>query len=194
MSTMAELSHAVRGKLQWFVPTLGAALLASNVLLAHQNRELKAAVRTPAKALELKPGVDVPVIAGADTEGNPLNFAYGEDARKTLVLVFSPTCRSCKENMPNWQALIKGINRESFRIVAVSLKVDGVAEYLNQYHMPDMPVVADLDARTRLAYNFALTPQTMLIDSEGKAEKVWTGVLSGRDKREVEEAMKVRLP
>jgi peroxiredoxin len=35
-----------------------------------------------------------------------------------------------------------------------------------------------VDPQAMVNYRFQLTPQTILVDSRGKVEKVWTGVLN----------------
>ena len=194
MTTMSELSCAVKSKLNWLVMTFATVLILSNLLLSQQNNELKARLRRPDRALELKLGTNLPPIEGADISGNSVSMGHGQDPRKTLLLVFSPQCRSCKENMPNWQAIISGADRQTYRLAAVSLRPEGAGEYLSHYSISDVPVIADLDPKSRVAYNLALTPQTILLNSDGRAEKVWTGVLSGAEKQEVEQVLNIRLP
>ena len=96
--------------------------------------------------------------------------------------------------MPTWEALIDRLNQQSFQIAAVSLQPEGVKEYARQRGIDRIPILTRIDPKYRVAYNLALTPQILLIDSGGKVEKVWTGVLRGEDKQDVERALNVRLP
>jgi hypothetical protein len=173
---------------------LGAALLFVNVLLVQQNKKLKVLAGRPDRALEIKPRTAVPTLEGLDSDGASHRIDYGQDPRKTVLLVLSPRCQACEENMPNWEAIINGLDRRSFRLVAVSLQSEGFKEYAGRHGISQVPVLTKIDPKYRVAYNLALTPQTLLIDADGKVEKVWTGVLRGEDKQDVELALNVRLP
>jgi hypothetical protein len=61
------------------------------------------------------------------------------DPRRVVVLVFSPRCGFCITNMPDWKAILQSIDRNSYRIVAVSIISDGVKEYVSQQKLTDAP-------------------------------------------------------
>ena len=172
----------------------GAALLFINVLLIQQNEKLRVLARKPDRALEVKPGTALPALEGLDSNGDRHTFSYSQDSRKTVLFVLSPRCRACDENMPNWEAIIKGVDRRSFRLAGVSLQSEGFEEYASRHGINQVPILTKIDPKYRVAYNLALTPQTILIDADGKVEKVWTGLLRGEDKQNVELALNVRLP
>jgi len=44
----------------------------------------------------------------------------------------------------------------------------------------------DVEAETKEAYKLTLTPLTIVIDNNGKVERIWPGVFSQETKREVE--------
>jgi hypothetical protein len=96
--------------------------------------------------------------------------------------------------MPNWVAVMNRLDRRLFRLVAVSLQSEGLKEYAGQRGIAQIPILTKIDPKYRVDYNLALTPQTILIDADGKVEKVWTGLLRGEDKQGVELALNVRLP
>jgi peroxiredoxin len=173
---------------------VGVVLLLVNVLLAEQNKKLRFLASRPDRSLEVKAGTALPSLEGVDDDGNRQSISYGQDARKTVLLIFSPRCRACEENLPNWEAIINGIERQSFRLFAISLQSQGVKEYASRHRIKGVPILTEIDAKYRVAYNLALTPQTILIGSDGKVERVWTGLLQGEDKREVERALNIRLP
>jgi peroxiredoxin len=189
-----SLAHEAKNKVTTLLTFFLALLLVVNVLLAQQNKNLRALASRPDRALELKPGTALPPLEGIDGDGNRQSVSYGQGSRKTVLLVFSPRCRACKENMPNWKAIINGLDRQSFRLAAVSLQSGGVKEYANQYGINQVPILTEIDPKYRVAYNLGLTPQTILINSDGKAEKVWTGLLQGEDKKDIERALNVQLP
>jgi hypothetical protein len=173
---------------------LGAALVLLNVLLVQQNKKLKVLAKRPDRALEVKPGTALPPLEGFDSNGARHSIGYGQDSRKTVLLVLSPLCHACEENMPNWEAIINGLDRRSFQLAAVSLQSEGFKEYASRHGINQVPVLTKIDPKYRVTYNLALTPQTILIAADGKVEKVWTGVLREEDKKDVELALNVRLP
>jgi peroxiredoxin len=172
----------------------GAVLLLVNVLLVQQNKKLKVLAGRPDRALEARPGTALPPLEGIDSDGNRRTLNYGQGSRKTVLLVFSPRCSACEENMPNWKAIINGLDRRAFQIAAVSLQAEGVKEFAGRHGIGRIPIFAKIDPKYRIAYNLALTPQVILIDSGGKVEKVWTGALRGEGQQDVERALNVRLP
>jgi hypothetical protein len=176
------------------VVVLGAVLMLVNVMLVEQNKKLKVLASRPDRALEVKPGTALPPLEGLDISGATNSVRYGQDLRKTVLLILSPRCQVCDGNMPNWKAIINGLDRRSFRLAAVSLQSEGFRAYLSRHGVDNIPTLTKLDPKQMVAYNLALTPQTILIDSDGKVEKVWTGLLRGKDKQDVELALNVRLP
>ena len=173
---------------------VGAMLLLVNVLLVQQNKKLRVLASRPDRALEARPGTALPPLEGIDIDGNRKTVNYGQDSRKTVLLVFSPRCSACEENMPTWDAIINGLDPLAFQIAAVSLQPEGVKEFASRRGISRIPILTKIAPQYRVAYNLALTPQIILIDSGGKVEKVWTGALRGEGQQDVELALNVRLP
>ena len=165
-----------------------------NVALMQQNMQIKASADQSTRSLVLQPGTEVPPLDGMDANGNRMTVRYGEDNRKTLLLVFSPTCGACRLNMPNWQAIARGLDPRAYRIVAASLAPEGSQEYLERYGLSQIPAMTELDAEDRVSYNLVLSPQLIMVDANGKTEKVWTGALNGVQKQDVENTLNIDLP
>lgn len=153
-------------------------LLAVNIALIHQNSRLKAQLSLPPPSLEAVKGAQMPDLRGFDLTGKPVEVLYGKDQRKVLVLVYSPTCAFCDENWPRWQQLISSLDRSAVRPVAVDVTSSSTATFISQHQLAELPVFQKVDPHDVVDYRFQLTPQTILLDSEGKVEKVWTGVLT----------------
>lgn len=196
MKSSLNLGHQAKPKVVMQLMLCGGTvLLILNVLLVQENKQLRVQASKPDRALEIKPGTSLPSLEGLDSNGVWHSFDYGQDSRKTVLFVLSPTCQACKDNMPNLKAIINGIDRHLFRPVAVSLQADGyVKEYTNMQDLNQIPILTKIDPKYRVSYNLALTPQTILINTSGKVEKVWTGLLRGKDKQDVEMALNVQLP
>ena len=192
LSTTREI--LVSKRTLWLYTTMGVVLVSFNILLVAQNKGLKAYATRIERSLELQPGTPLPSVEGLGLRGEGIKLDYGVDPRKTLLLVFSNSCKACTDNMPNWEAVVKNIDQRAFRVAAISLWPQGVKEYLGRHQLGSIPVLAELDPKSRVAYNLMVTPQTILINSQGVAERVWTGMITDKEKREVEEALGVRLP
>jgi hypothetical protein len=182
------------GKFTFVLMGLGVILLVVNVLLVQKNRVLKVMANRPDRALEVKPGTALPPLVGVDVRGGKQRLVYGEDPRKTVLLVFSPRCNSCRENLPNWETIIKGVDKEAFRLAAISLQSDGMNDYTKMLEEDRVPVLTEISPKAKVAYNLALTPQMILIDQNGNAEKVWTGLLDKESKQDIERTLKLRFP
>ncbi len=179
-----------------FLALLGTVLIALNVALVIQNRKLKAIAANAggSRAIVLPPGKALPTLSGFDTEGRQRVFDYGSDARKTILLVFSPRCAYCTDNMPNWKAITQGVDDKAFRVIAISTLSEGAKEYADKHGLHGIPVIADPDPKNRVAYEMNITPQTVLVSADGTAEKVWTGLIQGAERDEIERQLGVALP
>lgn len=153
-------------------------LLAANIALLRQNRQLKAQISLPPPTLEAAAGTQMPDLKGFDPDGKPVEINYGKDLRKVLVLVFSPTCPFCDQNWPTWEHVISSLDRSVVRPVAVDVTSTAKAPFLSQHQLTELPVFEKVDPLAMVNYRFQLTPQTILVDGDGKVEKVWTGVLN----------------
>ena len=175
------------------VVLLVGALLVLNASLIIQNRKLRGG-ETNLRSSVLKPGSTVPALAGMDLDGKDFTLDYGKDPRKAVMFIFSPRCGICTKNMPNWKAISQDLDRNSYRIVAVSIVAEGVKKYINQQKLTNVPVIAEVDPKSRVSYEMNVTPITLLIDSKGKVEKVWVGQLVAAEQAEVEQALSLKLP
>jgi peroxiredoxin len=153
-------------------------LLAANIALIHQNSQLKAQLSLPPPVMEAAAGAQVPDLRGVDLEGKPVEVLYGKDSRKVLVMVFSPTCPFCDQNWPKWQQVISSLNRSAVRPVLVDVTSTTTTSFVSQHQLSSLPVILKADPRATMDYHMHLTPQTILVDPNGKVEKVWTGVLN----------------
>jgi len=153
-------------------------LLAANIALIRQNSQLKARMAQPAPQMEAAHGAQMPDLKGFDLAGGRLEVAYGKDPRKVLVLVYSPTCPFCEQNWPKWETMIASLDRSAVRPVAVDVTSTSNPAFVQQHQLASLPVFQKVDPQATVNYRFQLTPQTILVDSAGKVEKVWTGVLN----------------
>ncbi len=168
-------------------------LLVLNVSLIIQNRNLRSLATVTKRSMVLKEGTIVPALSGLDLNGNKISLNYQDDPRKAIMLVFSPRCAYCTENMPNWQAIAQSIDPKRYRIMAVSVTRDGVKEYVGKNGFPDVPIIADVDPKSRVTYEMNVTPQTILIDQQGRVEKIWVGLIQPDERTEVKQFLGLKL-
>jgi peroxiredoxin len=169
------------------------ALAVMNVMLLKQNRDAKSAIRKSSSSPILSPGHPVPPLHGKTAAGDEMTISYGVDKRKTVLLIFSPGCGFCAENMPNWKRIVSSIDSRAFRIVAVSIVKDGAAQYLKTNDLVNIPSITELDPGARVRYGMNITPETILIGSDGNVEKVWAGLIQDDDKQEIMDFLGVQL-
>ncbi len=192
---MAQMSagYTISKRVAILLTVLILTLLALNVSLVFQNRSLRNTRTSGTRSIALKEGSIVPALSGLGLDGKKITLNYQNDPRKAVMLIFSPHCGYCTDNMPNWQAIAQGLDRKLYRIMAVSITNDGVKEYLAKYGLSDVPVIADVEPKSRVSYEMNVTPQTILIDSQGKVEKIWTGVLQPDERTEVGRSLGLKL-
>ena len=161
-------------------------LLGMNVALLRQNRTLRNQLAVPPPASEVPLGTQVPDLAGFDVSGRHISVAYGQNQPKVLLFVFSPSCQFCAQNWPKWWQLFPSIDRSNVRPVGVDVSSTATPDYINEHRLNEMPVLTQLDPKDTVGYHLRLTPQTILVDGNGRVEKVWSGVLDDNNVAEIE--------
>lgn len=162
-------------------------LLGLNVVLVRQNQYLKAQVAQAPLTTAAPAGTQVSDLRGFDVQGKPLLLSYhGASPHKVLLFVFSPTCRFCAENWPNWWRIFSELDHNAVQPAAVDVTATATPDFIAQHQMTAMPVFVQVDPKAVPEYHFHLTPQTILLSPDGKVEKVWSGVLTVGDIAELE--------
>jgi hypothetical protein len=167
-------------------------VLSSNLLLVKQNRALARQVMKTGPQY-LGTGDRVPALRGMGLDDRIKTVSYGQGKRGTLFFVFSPSCGWCKINMPNWKAILDQLPKD-YQIVAVSISREHTAEYAAQHGFSRDSVIVEPEPRDLLAYKLKLTPQTILVDSDGTVRKNWLGAFGSEERRDIESTLGVRLP
>jgi peroxiredoxin len=157
-----------------------------NALLIKQNRDLKAAVlRLGEQSGFLKEGEDAPRLEAPTTSGKQVRLNYG-DTPKTVLMVFSPQCPASEEVMPLWKEIAAACARAHYRSFGVSL---GDGPETNTYlrsHGLSVGTFVGLSPVVTAQYKLSSTPLTLVIDNNGKVEKIWPGVFTEESRPEVE--------
>jgi peroxiredoxin len=167
-------------------------LVIMNLFLVIQNRNLK--TESVAQKWVLQKGQSVRPLSGIDINNEKRNLEWSRDNRKTLLFIFSPKCSFCVENMPTVKSLLAKIDSASYRIVFVSTMNEGTKDFVEQYGIQNFQIITEVDPASKIEYEMKLTPQTILIDPNGKVEQVWIGLMQeSENKSEIEKSLNISL-
>lgn len=183
MSTKYEISHT-----QGFaIIILCSFLIILNLFLLIQNQKLKQFAQNSRES-SVTVGKKILPLGGFDNSGNKVELKPNK--QKILILVFSSTCRFCDRNADNWKKILQLSNSGEIKMFGVSLGKDG-EKFLNKHGFENQIPMLNLsfDSLSEKPI-FDVTPQTILVDSEGKAEKVWSGIL---DEKSLDEILNTTL-
>ncbi len=168
-------------------------LAVANFALLLQNQELKRLLAAARLSAQLAPGDRLPVLRGQNLKGTPSTVDF-HGPRKTVLLLLSPRCGWCIENMDNWLALTRGLDRRKYDFLVLSLLDEGLDEYVALQRLTDLPVVTRVDLQSDVALKLVTTPQTLVVSPGGVVEQVWIGALHGPSLRAAESYFGVQLP
>lgn len=88
-------------------------------------------------------------------------------------------CEPCKEEMPAMDRQYAAYKDQGVHVLAVNIAQSNfeVQNFVNNYNL-SFPVVIDKTKSVMTAYNINPLPTTMLINPEGKVEKIITGEMT----------------
>jgi hypothetical protein len=157
---------------------------AVNLGLAHRLNDLATRPMSP-----LAPGTRVPPISGESVSGL-VTITY--PASQPLVLYyFSADCGWCRRNWGNIGVLANSL-KGRFRLVALST-LPRVAEDLRN-RLSGFDMVWNFSQDVRSAYRLRGTPMTIVVGTDGKVLKAWSGAFQGQVEQEIERFFNVELP
>ena len=139
-------------------------------LLTKENRDL---VSSQAPAI----GSFIRRVQGHDLSNQEISIDFSSQPKQTLLLVFSPMCRFCAENWPNWQKLLQ--SAPGANVVFADTSGEADLGYLQKVGISPPVQVVRIGTQTKLSYKLSTTPTTVLLGSGGRVEEAWVGVLSG---------------
>jgi hypothetical protein len=146
--------------------------------------------RTPATQ-GIRPGTQLPVpLAVVDQNGSTVSLTFAS-GRPTVLYVLSPLCGWCTRNEANVAALRAAVGSR-FDFVGLSLVSQKLEEYVAEKHAP-FPIYV-LSAEMRRKFGFGLTPETLVVGSDGTVQKAWQGAYQDRIQQEIEHYFGVKLP
>ncbi len=164
---------------QLALATVGLALIVSNVLLVVENRRVKNSL-AQSKKFVTDVGYRFSGLTARTLDGKEESLFFSHDGKQTFLFVFRPSCGYCLQQYPYWQSLIKSVDHEKWRIVAITSEMD--TDVIRK-HLEDNGL-GGLDARTMPADEMAAarlgyTPMTLHVNSDGFVIRVWPGLWTG---------------
>jgi len=96
-----------------------------------------------------------------------------------FLFVFSTTCEFCKTSLPGWKQIAGELAGNSqVGVVGISLdSVPATRRYVKQ-HGIELPVVSFTDRKLRALYRAWITPQTLILDADGRVSYARLGAVS----------------
>jgi hypothetical protein len=161
--------------------------LALNVILALRLKSFPLPERTGVQL-----GTTLPSIPVLDN-GGANKWIELTDSRPTVLYILSPLCRWCKRNEANVNALATA-ESSRYRFIGLSVTANSLKEYwkANPINFP-VYLVASQDYIRNSGFG-DLTPQTVVVSSNGRVERVWLGAYVGGEQANLEKFFAVKLP
>jgi peroxiredoxin len=99
--------------------------------------------------------------------------------KKLLLLVFTTWCHYCKENMDEWNRLVKELAGERLEIVGISPdSIYKIRQYKSLVRV-DFYVISLANDFGAMKKNKLLSfPKMVIVDTTGTVTRVWSGVLN----------------
>jgi len=177
-------------RLDVFVMLLLAASLCLNVYLGLKLKQGASSVGQ--NTANLMPGTKIDPFTAIGDDGKPVTISYGATSKPTVVYVMSPSCIWCRRNQANIDKIAE-TKANDFRFIGLSLGETGLKEYFGGRTLK-FPVYAGLTKETVQALGLGGTPQTIIVSSEGKILKVWSGAYIESLRPDVEAFFGMELP
>ncbi len=156
----------------------GAAVLV--VVLASQKRDLLARIESlTTRIRDPYVGMYVPAATLPSVTGGSILLGEAPPGHVQVLFVFSTSCQYCKASLPAWKQIAAELAAsEGVEVVWVSLDgVEPTRRYLVE-HGIELPVVSLTDQRLRALYRAGTTPQTTVVDAEGRVGYSYLGAVT----------------
>ncbi len=181
-------------KSSWALIGGGALILLLTVeviVLAYQNRELKAALENRQHSMEpLKRGekVEPPLVQSLD--GGSFQLTFQDPAKKYLFFVFSTSCPHCEKNLVAWNSIAAKLKSTGCFIVGMSINsVKETQEYAAVKGAHFYMVSVQKDTSFSRRYHILGVPETILVGGDGVVEGAWVGELSAEQSDQIAREM-----
>lgn len=162
-----------------------------NVALAGKVKTLRGALAALKSEASLKVGESITDLNVTDRRGVAQLVRFADVNVPTILYVFSPTCSWCARNKENVRVMAEA-TRGRFRVVGLSLTETKLTEYIAEQQIA-FPVYLVPEA-LRVQLKLGGTPQTLVVDTDGRLQKNWRGAYMGALEADVESSLGLSLP
>jgi peroxiredoxin len=140
------------------------------VVLASQKRDLLDRIDALSTRIRYPfPGLYLPAVALPAVAGDTVVLGQASPGRAQVLFVFATTCQYCKASLPAWKQIAAQLAAiEQVEVVGISIdSVEPTRRYLAE-HGIELPVVSFTEPRLLAMYRAGTTPQTLIIDADGR--------------------------
>jgi hypothetical protein len=134
----------------------------------------------------------MPAMEAKALKGDTVTIPVSGQEAATILYVFTPQCAWCAKNRPNFETLVASVTGR-YRIIGLSLTDKDLESYVSSakwafpvYHSP-----ASLSLK---AYEFGVTPETLVFCSNGTILGRWSGAWVRANQLAIQKRFGVALP
>lgn len=166
-----------------YILLLVAVLIAAGFIfkLTKQNAWLRAEAAKNSSALLKKEAIQVGDVAPAfktqDLTGRATEVTYN-GATKSLIYIFSPSCSSCAEAIPQWNRIAATAQSKGYRVSGVSLDpLEDTQSFFQGRDVRFQVLIMPNNAIAR-AFRPVTIPEVVLVSAQGTVEWVHYGPMT----------------
>lgn len=119
----------------------------------------------------------LPPLVGNDLSGKPAKIEVQNTGQPTVLFIFSPVCPYCAQNWHNWTTMMASQKQGGWRPVFVNVGVPSTTAFQRSHGLDQCTTLDKITPGTALAYRMTVTPETIVLNAQGKAVQDWAGVL-----------------
>jgi len=158
------------------------------VRLHRLNAEIASTVQVRKAATTPAIGQPVPQIQGTSLKDKQPSAVDPTSSPRLLLLVFRSGCHYCQANWENWDKLFGG-SQQKLPVYMLTAEDALPTDFVDKHPLlKGVNVLTGVDQEIFQDLNSKTTPQTILV-VDGKVAKVWEGVLSKQDVRNINQQL-----
>ena len=172
----------------WWSVAVIAALTGMILYQAWQVRHRPVPARVQAQLLAV--GEQIPAVAVESLQGQAQTIDWIAAGQPSIVYVFRPDCVWCRHNRAGARMLLE--HSAQYRFIGLSTSAKGLKEYVAENRLTFPVYVASSKTIERL--KLGVTPETIVVASGGRVQKVWPGAYGGAIVNQIESMFGFKLP
>jgi peroxiredoxin len=173
-------ARSLRTRLSWFtvaIVVIVIGIFVQNLILLRQNHQLRDQFTQGANR-EIKPGEAFTGFGGVNLQKDYVEWDFSASKKGTLLISFSTGCGACHDNIENWIRLQNHLNLQEWPMVWVSRDPLLMTKEFCLKEGVRGQVLSEVSAKNYNMLALGTVPKTMIVDREGKVEKIWAGRLN----------------